>query len=133
MDGVRLEPSAPAPVNADESAVLTVPPTDLQPKAAQAFWRLAAPEAIAQRTLVSGTVLGFRELCQQWAMKEEIAKDIAHVGPAHPGSGENLKHFARLAQRVDASLARFKLTAFGKPVDGAARKPAASPWAQVGR
>jgi len=49
------------------------------------------------------------------------------------GVGELLKLYTKYAQRLDGLLGRFKLTAFGKPVDGAATKRTveSNPWADV--
>lgn len=131
MDGQRRAAPSPDLEPGSELSPLTVPPADLS-GSAKTFWRHAAPEAIAARTLIPSTMVGFRELCQQWAMKEAIAKDIEKVGAASRSADGSLRHYVKLAQRVDSSLARFKLTGFGKPADsGGAKKLSPSPWAQV--
>jgi hypothetical protein len=130
MDGTRRQDAA----QSDRPALdLSAPPKDLR-KAERAFWLVWAPRAIEQRTLVPSTVPGFRDLCVKWAMKETIAKEIAKNGAAQPYATDQVKVYLKLEQRVDASLARFKLTAFGKPADGqtSARKTAANPWASTG-
>ena len=122
-----------APV--DGAELLEVPPSDL-PAPQRAFWRLWAPHAIAQQTLVPSTVAGFRELCEQHAMKTSLAKKINRLGTCSADAERLLKHYEKLAQRLDATLARFKLTAFGKPEAGAGARrvsSAAGQWAEVGR
>jgi hypothetical protein len=136
MDGQRLlgEPGSPgspwvAPVVGDDP--LLAPPADLPP-AQQDFWRIYAPYAIEQRTLVAATVAGFRELCEQFALKQTIARGIQRLGAGSSKAEGRMRNYVKLAQRLDATLARFKLTGFGKPVDaGGARKAGTSPWAQV--
>lgn len=118
--------AAPPAPPSDETRALGEPPADL-PELQQAHWRSLAPLAIEQRTLVPATVPGFRELCQLLAFKEELASRVAKFG-----SEAALKHYTKLSPRVDAALARFKLTAFGKPADGAKQgKPAQNPFAQL--
>lgn len=124
-------------------AVLAEPPADLSdvPPAgelttvtAKSVWRLFAPLAIELGTLTPHTVPGFRELAQQYVMKEDAAARLMKYGMGDKSGRERARSFAQLAQRLDASLARFKLTAFGKPAEGAgAKKPsAANPWAAEG-
>lgn len=100
------------------------------------LWRQFAPLAIDQGTLTPLTVPGFRELCEQLVLKEELAAKLARFGMDGENGRARLKDYTRFAQRVDASLARFKLTAFGKPDDvgggaAAAKKTAVNPWAQA--
>ena len=133
MDGVRREvaaPLGPAPVTPAEAASLLEPPAGLAESAA-ATWRELAPHAIAQQTLVPATRQGFRELVEQLGMKQAVADAINNAGAATSGMDALLRHYARLAQRLDASLARFRLTAAGRPEPSAAQqKPkTASPWA----
>ena len=135
MDGVRrsdgmVSPAAAAP----EDAALLTPPKDL-PRDQRKYWTRYAPLAAAQRTLVPAHLPGFRELCEQAAFKDALAKQIRKLKPESQASSETLRHYEKLVQRLDATLARFRLTAFGKPADpaGAARKATASPWAAVGK
>jgi hypothetical protein len=119
--------AAPPAPPSDETRALVDPPGDL-PDPQQLHWRALAPLAIEQRTLVPATAPGFRELCQLLAFKEELARDMAKFGTG----GTRLKEYTKLSPRVDAALARFKLTAFGKPADGAKHgKPAMNPFAQL--
>lgn len=123
--GPSLEVAAASP--------LADPPAGMR-EAEALVWKALAPLAIAQQTLVVATARGFRELCEQAVMKQQIADAIAGVGAATSGMDALLRHYAKLAQRLDQSLARFRLTASGKPEPGALAKPkAATPWAAVGR
>jgi hypothetical protein len=135
MDGSRLAASAVTaePVDVEQSPLLK-PPADLNAKEAS-FWKAYARLAIEQRTLVPSTVAGFRELCEQFAFKSDLAAEIDRVGAASVLTEKMLVQYTKLVQRVDSSLARFKLTAMGKPADGGqVRKPvAANPWAAVGK
>jgi hypothetical protein len=123
---------AAPPVPADAATLLEPPPGVSEPEAIA--WRALAPHAIAQQTLVAATRVGFRELVEQLVMKQTIADSIAKVGADHPGVDGLLRHYAKLAQRLDATLARFRLTGSGKPEAAAARKAPASPspWAMAG-
>lgn len=132
MDGnpFARPPASSSPPPADAGDLLE-PPDGMTTKQA-ALWRQLAPYAIAQQTLVAATRAGFRELVEQMTLKAAIAEDIEKIGAAHPGSGDNLRHYAKLAQRVDATLARFRLTGSGKPEAAAARpKAAANPFAAM--
>jgi phage terminase small subunit len=136
MDGVRRDlesiPLGPAPPTSAEDASLLEPPADLIP-AQQEFWRRWAPFAIEQRTLVPATVAGFRELCEQFVLKAAIARRLQRLGPGSEKALSTMRSYVQLAQRLDSTLARFKLTGFGKPADsgGRARQAATNPWAQV--
>lgn len=136
MDGVRRHDGhvAPALAVAAEDASLLVPPRDL-PRDQRKYWVRYAPLAIAQQTLIPAHIPGFRELCEQAAFKDALAKQIRKMKPESPAASETLRHYEKLVQRLDATLARFRLTGFGRPAStsAAARKAAASPWAAVGR
>lgn len=148
MDGARREPPAaadpvePSPavaalVDVDE---LAIAPEDLTP-AEKAVWCSYAPLAIDQQTLTPATAVGFRELCTVAVLTHAIAESIELART--PGKdteqrsaiGDGLKLYTKYAQRLDGLLARFKLTAFGKPVDGAGKRqqPAANSWADVAK
>lgn len=138
LDGKRLNADAvhqvtgtPDPVDEDG---LLAPPSDL-PREYRRYWARYAPSAIVQRTLIPAHVPGFRELCEQAAFKDALAKRIRRLKPESDNASDLLRHYEKLAQRLDATLARFKLTGFGKPAEtgAGARKVAASPWAAVGR
>lgn len=62
-----------------------------------------------------------------------LAAKINHLGADTKEAAPYLLSYLKLAQRVDASLARFKLTAFGKPAVSDKPQPAANPWAQVAK
>ncbi len=115
----------PAPPTGD----LVDPPTDLT-ETQQAFWREWAPRAIGAGTLTDATRLGFRELAEQYVIKVSLAKAVEERAP---GWGESLKLWLKATQRVDASMARFKLTALGKPeAKPKAATGASSAWAAMG-
>ena len=140
MDGQRRKehpgPTAGSPSIAgaptDDPDSLAEPPADLSPGQRE-VWRTFAPHALAQRTLVPAAVPGFRELCEQFVVKQAIFRRMEKLGLASARAEGMRKRYEKMAQRVDATLARFKLTAFGKPADAtsSARKPAANPWARV--
>lgn len=119
-----------APVAETDVDGLLVAPEDL-PLGAQACWRRCAARAIAERTLTLSTAAGFRQLCQQWDYLAQIEARLQTLGPATTEADPYLKTYIKLAQRLDASLARFKLTAFGKPAVSDKPKATANPWAQV--
>jgi hypothetical protein len=136
MNGVRLDSgqvTPPSPVTGDDLALVT-PPRDL-PRDQRKYWARYAPLAIAQQTLIPAHVPGFRELCEQAAFKDALAKQIRKLKPESSGASDVLRHYEKLVQRLDATLARFRLTGFGKPAAAAsaARKATASPWAAVGK
>jgi hypothetical protein len=134
MAGARVSATAPmlgpAPAVPTESAALLDPPAGLT-QVQQDRWRQLAPYAIAQLTLVEATRPGFAELCEQLVMKEQIAAAINAAGAAHEGMDRLLRQYVKLTQRLDASLARFRLTGSGKAEAAAQRKPAANPWTAV--
>lgn len=145
LDGVRkLSPPPPAdmpdaPVEAYDD--LSQPPpglsADLRP-----IWLSEAPHAIREGTLVQATVAGFKKLCEQWFFVEELAKDLCELmvierqtKTASRDAAEKYRIYATLSGRLESSLDRFKLTAYGKPAVSAQPKtqPAANPWAQVAK
>ena len=136
MDGVRRDagPVTPQALVTGEESALVTPPKDL-PRDQRKFWTRYAPLAVAQQTLIPAHVPGFRELCEQAAFKDALARQIRKLKPESPAASETLRHYEKLVQRLDATLARFRLTGFGKPAAhaSAAKKAAASPWAAVGK
>lgn len=135
MDGVRRSDTVVSPVaSPTEDATLLVAPRDL-PRDQRKYWTRYAPLALAQQTLIPAHLPGFRELCEQAAFKDGLAKQIRKLKPESPAASDTLRHYEKLVQRLDATLARFRLTGMGKPASaaGAARKAAASPWAAVGK
>lgn len=117
---------------ADPIAPLLTPPDDLDEDLA-AIWRKFAPSAIEVGTLVEATAPGFRELVELYALKQAIGAHLRKVKQLHSKRNEgHLRTYLKLSQRLDVSLGRFKLTAFGKPVDGGRggipKKEPANPW-----
>lgn len=124
-----LPPSMQAAVTASiaQSSALAEPPADLS-EARKTFWREWAPQAIAAGTLTEETALGFRELSEQYVIKADLAAAVAEKAP---GWGESLKLWIKATQRLDSSMARFKLTALGKSATTKPKAPAANPWASL--
>lgn len=127
MDGRAFSPPPPVPPDASG---LAEPPEGMTEKQAT-LWRQLAPHAIAQLTLTPATRAGFRELVEQLAMKQALADEIDRIGAAHPASGDALRHYVKLAQRADGTLARFRLTGSGKPEAAAKPKSSANPFAAM--
>jgi len=125
-----VRPELP-PVDPVERAGLLKAPEDL-PEDARAVWHRWAEHAVAERTLTPATAAGFRQFCQQWAYLDQVVSKIGHLGANTKEAGPYLKTFLQLSQRLDGSLARFKLTALGKPAVSDKPKPAANPWAALG-
>lgn len=137
---------APDAVSAEQAASLLEPPADLKPArpapglnagmlpSEADFWRRYAASAIEQGTLTPATVHGFRLLCELSALTEDYAARMAKYGSDGKTGESRARLYIRYAQRLDAALARFKLTAFGKAVeDGtAARRTSTNPFAQLG-
>ena len=123
------KPEPPAPPVVDGSPLLE-PPVEL-PEDVKAVWRKYAGYAIGERTLTDSTATGFREFCQQWAYVRELDKTIQRFGAGTKEAEPYFRTYLKLAQRLDSSLARFKLTAFGKAVAAEKPKVATNPWAQV--
>jgi hypothetical protein len=132
----RVDAEQPAAPSIGDDGELAIAPADLT-AAEKAVWCAYAPLAIEQQTLTPATAVGFRELCTQYVMTHVIADAIN--APTNEVSvfarADYLKLYTKYAQRLDATLARFKLTAFGKPVDGAGKRqqPAANSWADVAK
>ncbi len=63
----------------------------------------------------------------------ELGAEIKRIGVATVVADDLLKQYGKIAQRLDASLGRFKLTAFGKPADGGStrKSPQANPWSMI--
>jgi hypothetical protein len=57
---------------------------------------------------------------------------INHLRADTKEASSYLQTFLKLSQRVDSSLARFKLTALGKPAVSDKPKADANPWAALG-
>ncbi len=126
--GAELPPS----VSQDERTQLLTAPVGLS-EAVRTCWAEHAPKALAERTLTISTAVGFRECCQQLVYIHELDARIQTLGAATKEAEPYLKAYVRLAQRLDASLKSFKLTAFGKPATSEKPKPAANPFAAFTR
>lgn len=113
-----------------EADALKVPPPDL-PEGQQPYWRRLAPIAIAQGTLVDSTTPGFRELCELLLFKDEVSLRLQRFGSDGKSGAERLRNYGRLARQADATLARFKLTAFGKPAVSTNKPAAGNPFAAL--
>lgn len=122
-------PSIPAP-KVESGSPLLEPPDDIE-TAAQEVWRKYAGHALGERTLTDATATGFREFCQQWVYVRELDKTIQRLGAGTKEAEPYFRTYLKLSQRLDSSLARFKLTAFGKPAAPEKPKAAVNPWAQV--
>ena len=120
-----------APVDEGERQRLLTAPDGLS-KEAQLVWIKLAEHAIAERTLTPATAAGFAQLCQQWVYLDALDKKIQHLGPDTKEASPYFQTWKAVVMRVDASLARFKLTAFGKPATKEKPKAAVNPWAQLG-
>lgn len=103
-------------------------PDDL-PTDQKAVWDALAPEAMKQHTLTSATASAFRDLCEAIVIKRLMlaqiqADGMTLVDVSVDGAGvehQSLKAHPLLAKhqgmmvRVEAGMARFLLTATGKP------------------
>src|SRR5262245_7689676 len=82
------------------------PPAGL-PKAVLTVWRELAPSAFEARTLTRSTVPAFVMLCRNVVTERRLGKKLDTAGgPNHRG----------MIQRVEAEMARFCLSPFGKAV-----------------
>jgi hypothetical protein len=133
MDGIRRDaPPTATPTGAGEADPLLTPPRGMT-RDQRKFWTYYAPFALAQRTLVAEHLPGFRELCEQAAFKADIVKEMKRLKKNPEALSNSRRHYEKAVQRLDATLARFKLTGLGRPADpvGSARKSAPNPWAQA--
>ncbi len=136
LDGIRqLQPPVPPQdlppaISAAAKTGLLRAPTKLHPDAG-VYWELWAQEAIDLRMLTPATAAGFAEVCQRAAFVGKIGDKIEMLGADTQDAIPYLGLYDRMAQKLEVSLARFGLTAFGKPVTSDKPKPVESPWAQV--
>ena len=72
-----------------------------------AVWAELAPHATAEGTLRPSTALAFGVLCRLVVAERQLAVSPVAAGPDHRG----------ILQRMEAGLARFRLTPDGKPVE----------------
>lgn len=132
MDGNRLSGTPPLPgVVAPD--VLVAPPKGL-PTQARLFWRRWAPLALAQGTLTAETVPGFERLCILAVTSEKLELKMVRLEPGSATWSDLHPEYLKTAKDLRAAMQSYKLCAFGKPEQGAARgKKAANPWAALGR
>lgn len=126
-------PQGAAAIDADDYGTLVKPPDDLVDEVARQFWETYAPHALAERTLAMTTVAGFRQLAEMWAYDRRLTDRIQVLGPASREAEGPMRTWLRLSQRIDASLARFKLTAFGKPAGHERPRASTNPFAALGK
>ena len=136
---------APKVIDGGMSA-LAEPPEDV-PAAEQAFWRKWARLALEAGSLNERTEAGWRMLCSVEARMRRYEKIIDAEGDTFEkvtidGAGQEqreikahplvAKHLV-LVNKVDLLMARFMLTAFGKPVAPAkaTKAVATNPWARI--
>lgn len=139
MPGIQMPPawaasSGAVPASGVSNSALNQPPEGVVEPAAS-VWRALAPWAIEQSTLIDATVAGFRELCDQFVIKQALWDHLQTLGIASAEGDRILKRYEKIAQRVDASLARYRLTSFGKAIDQSGKKKpeAQNPWAGLSR
>lgn len=137
MPGITLPPALRPPTTLAPpvtNSALKDPPADLE-EDAKPIWQAWAPWAIEQGTLVDATVAGFRELCEQFLVKQALWSRLRTLGIASAEGDRILKRYEKIVQRIDASLKNFRLTAFGKAMDpGKSKKvEAPNPWASMSR
>ena len=135
LDGTRqprpklAEPLPPAVAETVKEGLLTAP--YWLPEGAKGYWERWAGQALEERTLTPSTAAGFIEVCTRADYVGKLAVKIATLGPDTQDALPYLNLYDRMSKSLESSLARFKLTAFGKPATS--DKPAAvvNPWAQV--
>ena len=103
-------------------------PADLT-EAQAAVWAELAPHALRLLTLTPETAMAFRDLCEAVVERRGMAATIAADGRTYQkttvdGAGQEhtelkahplITHERGMRQRVEAGMARFRLTADGKP------------------
>lgn len=136
MDGTRRQAPDTRPGEPVGDPVgLAIPPADLS-DSRRALWAIYAPEAIQEGTLLRSRVLGFRQLVAQLEMVQEIDRKIGELGTSTLDAADLHKTYWKAAQRLDSTMARFKLTSLGKseiPKRLPGQVTAPSQWAAVGR
>ncbi len=120
----------PPAVDGETKEALLVAPYWLT-EAARGYWERWAVQALAERTLTPSTAAGFVELCQRADYVGKLAFKIASLGADTQDALPYLNLYDRMSRSLETSLARFKLTAFGKPATSDKPKAAENPWAQV--
>lgn len=103
----RVAVGAPSPPRPAEAPAVV--PVALE-ESVRAVWEELAPLAITEGTLTARTTRAFVLLCRAIVIEGRLAASPLAAGPDHRG----------MLQRVEAGMARFRLTPDGKPVDKAA-------------
>jgi hypothetical protein len=101
----------------------------------QSVWMALAPWAIAQGTLDEARIPGFRKLCHELFLAQTLKAELDRLGPSSAEGVRILKPYLDVSKALDASLMKFRLTAFGKAMDPGKSKPVApaNPWASMAR
>lgn len=144
--GSGKKPEKPRFVTVDGGlSPLAVAPDELREEF-RPFWNSWAKVAIERETLNEATACGFMELCELHHEKGQIKATLDEQGRTYvkpiPDPDGGMSHelkahplmskYLQLAKQVDSMMARFKLTAFGKPEVGGKKRPAATnAWANV--
>lgn len=144
--GSGAKPQKPRFASIDGNASPLAVAPDHLPEDHKPFWNRWAKLAIEAETLNERTACGFEELCGLEAEKRAMRATIDADGRTYikvtvDGTGTEhtelkahplvAKHLA-LCKQVDSMMARFKLTAFGKPEVGGKKRPqATNAWASV--
>ncbi len=126
----RGEPLPPAISQEAQGSLLSAP--YWLPEGARGYWERWAPHAIEARTLTPATAAGFTEVCQRADYVTKLANRIGTLGADTQEAIPYLAIYDRMSQRMETSLARFMLTAFGKPATSDKPAAAENPWAKVG-
>lgn len=134
LDGQRQEKQGgselPPAVSEEAKEGLLVAP-DWLADGARGYWAIWAPEAIAERTLTPATAAGFALMCQRADYVAKLGVRIDMLGPATQDAVPYLSIYSNMSQKLEVSLGKYRLTAFGKPATSDKPKAAANPWAQV--
>lgn len=100
-----------------------------------AEWNDLAPLAAKHCTLDLSTSLALRDLCQLRVLKDRLLRRIGDDGDVVLGAGGQLAahplltRITTLSQRIEAGMARFKLSPTGKALESAA-PPTKDPFAE---
>lgn len=134
MDGQRKAPrrseELPPAVSGEVKEGLLAAPYWLS-EGAKGCWERWAGEAIAERTLTPATAAGFTLMCQRADYVAKLGVRIDTLGADTQDAVPYLNIYSNMSQKLETSLARFKLTAFGKPATSDKPKAAANPWGEV--
>lgn len=118
------------PVVEVEGHPLLIPPEDLTERR-QRLWTAWAPLAIREATLIPSRVLGFRQLVTQLDFLEQLDKQVEVLGLGTSDGRQALANYIKLAQRVDSTMARYRLTSSGKSEAPPKPKASSNPWGAI--